>query len=50
MNQDKLIEVSDTELKIGFRKMKKALDEKNEDYKVLIFELEIVSEQEEQKA
>ena len=43
MNQDKLIDVSMTELEIGFRKMKNALDKKNMDYKVLIFDLELDS-------
>ena len=38
------------ELKVGFQKMKEALDKKDEDYKVLIFELGEEEDEEEGKS
>lgn len=40
LNKELLIDVSMTDLQRGFKKMKQALDRKNENYKVLIFELD----------
>ena len=40
MDYTKLYEVSMTELEIGFRKIKEALDRRNRNYKVFIFEIE----------
>ena len=48
VDQTKLEEVSSTELEIGFRKMKEILDQKNMDYKVLIFNVDSKKSEDEQ--
>ena len=40
LEKTKLINVTMADLEIGFRKMKEVLDQKNMDYKVLIFDVD----------
>ena len=44
-----LIEVTETELEIGFRKLKEALDDKGVGYKFFIFEIEPSSQDDDEK-
>ena len=46
IDQTKVYEVSDAELELAFRRMKEILDEKNMDYRVLIFDIETDAENE----
>ena len=48
VNQAGLIEVSANELEIGFRKLKQTLDQRNMDYKVLLFDIDTPSNQEDE--
>ena len=48
VDQTGLIEVSANELEIGFRKLKQTLDQKNMDYKVLLFDIDTPSNQDDE--
>jgi len=45
-----LPEVTETELEIGFRKLKEIFDEKNIDYKTFIFELDSIDNDDDKDA
>ena len=48
VDQASLIEVSETELEIGFRKLKQTLDQRNMDYKMLLFDIDTPLNQDEE--